>query len=142
MYSFYGNVSRESIQVFTEAPPGISKFSQAYRPSYAFNSPYMIPPFRRGKNVRRLLPPQIMDHAIDVSTSVDINPLKGLDDFSLYAEFDRWFVGNIIVDQRVQHPQSFFQVILGHASMGWLGDEVIFFLISLSVVDLCIIFSF
>ena len=31
------------------------------------------------------------------------------------------------VDRRVQHTQSFFQIILGLASMGWLGDEVIIF---------------
>ena len=81
-----------------------------------------------------------MDHVIDMSTSMDINPLKGLEDPSLYVEFDQWFAGDMTVDRRVQHSRSFFQVILGHASMGWLGDEVIFFLISFSVVDLCIIF--
>lgn len=27
------------------------------------------------------------------------------------------------VDRRVQHPRSFFQVILGHVLMEWLGDE-------------------
>ena len=48
----------------------------------------MIPPFRQEKNVRRFPPPQIMDHAIDMSTSVDINTLRGLKDFSLYAKFD------------------------------------------------------
>ncbi|GAY51319.1 hypothetical protein CUMW_133330 [Citrus unshiu] len=44
-----------------------------------------------------------MDHAIDMDTSVDINPLRELEDSSLFAEFDRWFA----------------------ASMGWLGDEVL-----------------
>ena len=141
LYSFYGDVSGESVQVFTEVPPGISKFGRAYRPLYVFYSLYMIPPFRRGKNIQPLPPPQIMDHTIDMSTSVDINLLKGFDDPSLYDEFDRWFTSDMTVDRRVQHPQSFFQVILGHASMGWLGDQVIFFLISLSIVDLCIIFS-
>ena len=34
LYSFYGNVSGESVQVFTKTPPGISKFSRAYIPSY------------------------------------------------------------------------------------------------------------
>ncbi|KAL9419368.1 hypothetical protein AB3S75_037183 [Citrus x aurantiifolia] len=84
----------------------------------------MIPPFRRGKDIRPLPPPQIMDHAIDLSTSVDINPLRGLEDPSLYDEFDRWFAGDMTVDRRVQHSRSFFQVILGHVLMGWLGDEV------------------
>ena len=90
-----------------------------------------------------------MDHAIDISTSVDINTLRELDintlreleDPSLYDEFDRWFASDMIMDQRVQHMRSLFQVILGHTSMGWLGDEI-FFLISLSIVDSCIIFSF
>ena len=142
LYSFYGDISGETVHVFTEAPSGISKSGRAYRSSYVFNSPYMIPPFRREKNIRALPPPQIMDHAIDMSMSVDINPLKGLEDPSLYDEFNRWFTGDMTVDRRVQHSWSFFQVILGHASMGWLGDEVIFFLISFSVVDLCIFFSF
>ena len=83
-----------------------------------------------------------MDHAIDMSTSVDINPLRGLEDQSLYDEFNRWFAGDITIDRRVQHPWSFFQVILDHISMEWLGDKVIFFLISFRVVDLCIILSF
>lgn len=88
LYSFYRDVTGESVHVFTEVPLGISKFGRAYRPSYVFNSPYMIPPFRRGKDVRPLPPPQIMDHAIDISTSVDINPLRGLENPSMYDEFD------------------------------------------------------
>ncbi|GAY53431.1 hypothetical protein CUMW_149210 [Citrus unshiu] len=118
LYSFYGDVSGESVQVFTEVPPSVSKFGRAYIPSYVYNSPYMIPPVRRGQNVRPLPQPQIMEHAIDMSTSVNINPLRGLEDSSLFAEFDRWFAGDITVDRRVQHPRSFLQII-----MGWLGDE-------------------
>ncbi|GAY65194.1 hypothetical protein CUMW_239310 [Citrus unshiu] len=45
-------------------------------------------------------------------------------DSSLYAKFDRWFAGDITVDRKVLHPRSFFEIILGIASMGWLGDEV------------------
>ncbi|GAY59834.1 hypothetical protein CUMW_197500 [Citrus unshiu] len=123
LYSFYGNVSGESVQVFTEVPPGVSKFGRAYIPSYVYNSPYMIPPVRRGQNVRPLPRPQIMEHAIDMSTSVDVNPLRGLEDFSLFAEFDRWFTSDIRVRRRVQHPRSFFQIILGTDSIGWLDDE-------------------
>ena len=52
LYSFYGDVSGESVQVFTEVLLGVSKFGRAYIPSYVYNSPYMIPPLRRGKNVR------------------------------------------------------------------------------------------
>ncbi|GAY53154.1 hypothetical protein CUMW_147220 [Citrus unshiu] len=44
-------------------------------------------------------------------------------DSSLFAEFDRWFAGDMTVDRRVQHLWSFFQIILGLASMGWLDDE-------------------
>ena len=68
-----------------------------------------------------------MTHAIDMSTSLDINPLRGLEDSSLYAEFDRWFAGDMTVNWRVQHPRSFFEIILGLTSMGWLGDEVSIF---------------
>ncbi|XP_052289955.1 uncharacterized protein LOC127899855 [Citrus sinensis] len=123
LYSFYGDVSGESVQVFTEVPPGVSKFGRAYILSYVYNSPYMIPPVRRGQNVRPLPRPQIMEHAIDMNTSVDVNPLRGLEDSSLFAEFDRWFTGDSRVRRRVQHPRSFFQIILGTTSMGWLGDE-------------------
>ena len=89
LYSFYEDVSGESVQVFTEVPPGVSKFGRAYIPYYVYNSPYMIPPVRRRQNVRLLPRPQIMEHAIDMSTSVDVNPLRGLEDSSLFAEFDR-----------------------------------------------------
>ncbi|XP_052299686.1 uncharacterized protein LOC127903070 [Citrus sinensis] len=126
LYSFYGDVSGESVQVFTEVPPGVSKFSRAYIPLYVYNSPYMIPPVRGGQNVRHLPRPQIMEHTIDMSTSVDVNPLRGFEDSSLFAEFDRWFTGDSRVRRRVQHPRSFFQIILGTAAMGWLGDEVFF----------------
>ena len=126
LYSFYGDVSGESVQVFTEVPPGVSKFGRAYIPSYVYNSPYMIPPVRRGQNVRPLPRPQIMEHAIDMSTSVDVNPLRGLEDSSLFAEFDRWFAGDMTMVRRVQHPRSFFQIILGTASMGWLGLHYIY----------------
>ncbi|GAY44908.1 hypothetical protein CUMW_085470 [Citrus unshiu] len=88
LYSFYGDVSGESVQ-----------------------------------NVRPLPQSQIMEYATDMSTSVDVNPLRGLEDSSLFAEFDRWFTGDSRVRRRVQHPRSFFQIILGTASMGWLGDE-------------------
>ena len=46
LYSFYGDVSGESVQVFTEVPLGVSKFGRAYLPAYVYNSPYMIPPVR------------------------------------------------------------------------------------------------
>ncbi|GAY56250.1 hypothetical protein CUMW_170380 [Citrus unshiu] len=64
-----------------------------------------------------------MEHAIDMNASVDVNPLRGLEDSSLFAEFDRWFTGDSRVRRRVQHPWSFFQIILNISSMGWLGDE-------------------
>ncbi|GAY66809.1 hypothetical protein CUMW_251730 [Citrus unshiu] len=77
LYRFYGDVSGESVQVFSEVPPG-----------------------------------------------VNINSLRGLEDSSLFTEFDRCFAGDMIVVRRVQHPRSFFQILLGLTSMGWLGDEV------------------
>ncbi|GAY65255.1 hypothetical protein CUMW_239760 [Citrus unshiu] len=101
LYSFFGDVSGESVQVFTEVPPGVSKFGRVYIPSYVYNSLYMIPPLRRGKNARPIPRPQIMDHEIDMNTSVDINPLRGLEDSSLFAEFDRWFTGDMTVDRRL-----------------------------------------
>ncbi|GAY65102.1 hypothetical protein CUMW_238640, partial [Citrus unshiu] len=61
------------------------------------------------------------DHQEQTDNSDDAHDSE---DSSLYAEFDRWFVGDMTVDQRVQHPRSFFEIILGIASMGWLSDEV------------------
>ncbi|GAY32854.1 hypothetical protein CUMW_004430 [Citrus unshiu] len=124
LYSFYGDVSGESVQVFPEVPPSVSKFVRAYILSYVYNSPYMIPPLRRGKNARPIPRPQIMDYTQDMNMSVDINPLRELEDSSLFAEFDRWFAGDMTVVRRVEHPRSFFQILLGLTSMGWLGDEL------------------
>ncbi|GAY59192.1 hypothetical protein CUMW_192720 [Citrus unshiu] len=84
----------------------------------------MIPPVRRRQNIRPLPQPQILEHAIDMSTTVDINPLRGLEDSSMFAEFDRWFAGDMTVVRRVRHPRSFFEILLGLTSMGWLGDEL------------------
>ncbi|GAY66716.1 hypothetical protein CUMW_251010, partial [Citrus unshiu] len=47
LYSVYGDISDDSVQIFTEAPPGVSKLGCPYRPSYIFGSPYFIPPFKR-----------------------------------------------------------------------------------------------
>ena len=113
--------------MFIEVPLGVSKFGRAYISSYVYNSPYMIPLIRREQNVRPLHRPQIMEHTTDMSTSIDINPLRGLEDSSLFVEFDRWFASDITVDRRVQHLRSFFQIILGITLMGWLGDKVIIF---------------
>ncbi|GAY54087.1 hypothetical protein CUMW_153960 [Citrus unshiu] len=124
LYSFYGDVSGESVHIFYEVPPGVSKFGRAYIPSYVYNSPYMIPPVRRRQNVWPLRRPQILEHAIDMSTTVDINSLRGLKDSSMVAEFDRWFAGDMTVVRRVRHPRSFFEILLGLTSMGWLGDEL------------------
>ncbi|GAY65954.1 hypothetical protein CUMW_245020 [Citrus unshiu] len=110
--SFYGDVSGESVQVFSEVPPGVSKFGCAYIPSYVYNSPYMIPPLRRGKNARPIPRPQIMDHAQDMNTSVDINPRRGLEDSSLFANGSERPVPAVILSNT-----------LGLTSMGWLGNE-------------------
>ncbi|KAH9725577.1 ULP PROTEASE domain-containing protein [Citrus sinensis] len=34
-----------------------------------------------------------------------------------------WFAGNISVDRPVQQSRNFFEILMGNASMGWLGDE-------------------
>ncbi|GAY45415.1 hypothetical protein CUMW_089340 [Citrus unshiu] len=123
LYSFYGNVSGESVQVFTEAPPGVSKFGRAYIPSYVYNSPYMIPPVRRGQNVRPLSRPQIMEHAIDMSTSVDVNPLRGLEDSSLFAEFDRMHIHEylrLISEKQRQYPNALLQRVTHTDTFFWV----------------------
>ncbi|KAH9783699.1 calcium-dependent protein kinase 24 [Citrus sinensis] len=80
LYSLYGDISGDSVQIFTKAPPG-------------------------------------------VNLSVDMNPLRGLEDSRLCEEFDQWFAGKIFVDRPVQQSLNFFEILMGNASMGWLGDE-------------------
>ncbi|GAY61393.1 hypothetical protein CUMW_209640 [Citrus unshiu] len=126
LYSLYGDICDDSVQILTEAPPGVSKFGRPYRPSYIFGSPYFIPPFKRVRNVRPLPALNITDYEIDERSSVDMNPLRGLEDARLCEEFDQWFAGNIFVDRPVQQSRNFFEILMGNASMGWLGDEHIY----------------
>ena len=65
LYSLYGDISGDSVQIFTKAPPGVSKFGRPHRPSYIFGSPYFIPPFKRVRNVRPLPVLNITDYEID-----------------------------------------------------------------------------
>ncbi|KAL9436832.1 hypothetical protein AB3S75_022806 [Citrus x aurantiifolia] len=125
LYSLYGDICDDSVQIFTEAPPGVSKFGRPYRPSYIFGSPYFIPPFKRVRNVRPQPVLNITDYEIDERSSVDMNPLRGLEDSRLCEEFDQWFAGNISVDRPVQQSRNFFEILMGNASMGWLDDEYI-----------------
>ncbi|KAL9453919.1 hypothetical protein AB3S75_009510 [Citrus x aurantiifolia] len=53
-----------------------------------------------------------------------MNTLRGLEDSRLCEEFDQWFADNISVDRPVQQSRNFFDILMGNASMGWLGDEV------------------
>ena len=89
LYSLYGDISGDSVQIFTEAPPSVSKFGRLYRPSYIFGSPYFIPPFKRVRNVRPLPALNIMDYEIDERSSVDMNLLRGLEHSRLCKEFDQ-----------------------------------------------------
>ncbi|KAL9433131.1 hypothetical protein AB3S75_028033 [Citrus x aurantiifolia] len=121
LYSLYGDISGDSVQIFTEAPPGVSKYGHSYRPSYIIGSPYFIPPVR---NVRPLPALNITDYETDERSSMDMNPLRGLEDSRLCEKFDKWFVGNFSVDRPIQQSRNFFEILMGNASMGWLGDEV------------------
>ncbi|KAL9457857.1 hypothetical protein AB3S75_006826 [Citrus x aurantiifolia] len=123
LYSLYGDISGDSVQIFKEAPPGVSKFGRLYRPSYIFGSPYFIPPFKRVRNVRPLPALNITDYEIDERSSVDMNPLRGLEDSRLCEEFDQWFAGKFFMDRPVQQSRNFFKILMGNASMGCLGDE-------------------
>ena len=66
----------------------------------------------------------ITDYEIDKRSSVDMNPLRGLEDSRLCEKFDQWFAGKFSVDQPVQQSRNFFEILMGNALMGWLGDEV------------------
>ena len=102
LYNLYGDINGDSVQIFTEAPPDISKFGRPYRPSYIYASPYLIPPFKRVRNVRPLPALNITDYEIDERSSVDMNPLRGLEDSRLCEEFDQWFANKISIDRHVQ----------------------------------------
>lgn len=65
-----------------------------------------------------------MDREIDERMSVDINPLRGLEDPRLFKEFDQWFASRITVDRHVQQSHKVFEILLGHASMRWLGEDL------------------
>lgn len=67
---------------------------------------------------------EIIDQDIDERTTVDINPLRGLEDPRLFHELDKWFARNITVDHTIEQSYNFFQILLGHASLGWLRDKV------------------
>ena len=102
LYSLYRDISGDSVHIFTETPPDVSKFGCPYRPSYIFGSLYFIPLFKRVRNVKPLLALNITDYEIDERSSVDINPLRGLEDSRLCEEFDQWFASKISVDRPVQ----------------------------------------
>ena len=108
LYNLYGDINGDSVQIFTEAPPDISKFGRPYKPSYIFGSPYIILPDKRVKNIRPLPALKITDYKVDERSSVDMNPLRGLEDSSLCEEFDQWFAVKISVDRPVQQSQIFF----------------------------------
>lgn len=88
LHSFYGDLSGDSVQIFTKAPPGISKFECPYQPSYIFNSPYMYPSFKRVRKIKHVFTLEIMERDIDERTSVDINSLRGLEDPRAFNKFD------------------------------------------------------
>lgn len=66
----------------------------------------------------------ITDYEIDERSSVNMNPLRRLEDSRLCEKFDQWFAGKFSVDQPVQQSRNFFEILMGNALMGWLGDEV------------------
>ena len=123
LYSFYGDISSDNVQIFMEALPNVSKFGRPYRPSYIFGSPYFIPPFKRVRNARPIPALNITDYEVDERSSVDMNPLR-LEDSRLCEEFDQWFAGKIFGDQVVQQSRNFFEILMGNTLMGWLGDEI------------------
>ncbi|KAL9418578.1 hypothetical protein AB3S75_036518 [Citrus x aurantiifolia] len=88
LYSLYGDISDDSVQIFTEVSLGVSKFGRPYRSSYIFGSPYFIPHFKRVRNVRPLPALNITNYEIDERSNVDMNLLRGLEDSLLCEEFD------------------------------------------------------
>lgn len=61
-----------------------------------FNNPYMIPFFKRVRNVKSLPILEIIDYEINKRMSVDINSLRGLEDPRLFDEFNKWFANKLI----------------------------------------------
>ena len=62
---------------------------------------------------------------VDESTTVDIDPMRGIDDFQLDVKLNQWMVGAINVRRPMKFVPSFYKVILGEEEDGLLADEVI-----------------
>lgn len=47
-----------------------------------------------------------------------MNPLRGIEDLTLFDEFDQWLAGNITVDHDIQHLKNFFWNTFGERFNG------------------------
>lgn len=122
--SLYGDLNDDSVQILKEAHPGISKFGRPYRTSHVLRSPYLHT-YKRVRGIKSLPTAEPTNGEIDERMIVDINPLRGLDDPTLFHEFEQWLAGNVAVDRKIHQSMQFYRTLLGKDSMGWLGDEVI-----------------
>ncbi|KAH9671507.1 hypothetical protein KPL70_017399 [Citrus sinensis] len=120
--SLYGDLNDDSVQILKEAHPGISKFGRPYRTSHVLRSPYLHT-YKRVRGIKSLPTAEATNGEIDERMIVDINPLKRLDDPTLFHEFEQWLAGNVAVDREIHQSMQFYRTLLGKDSMGWLGDE-------------------
>lgn len=57
-------------------------------PSYVLNNPYMISYFKKVRNIKPLPTLEIIDREIGERTSVNVNPLRELEDPRLFNKLD------------------------------------------------------
>ncbi|KAL9409636.1 hypothetical protein AB3S75_047951 [Citrus x aurantiifolia] len=120
--SLYGDLNDDSVQILKEAHPDISKFGRPYRTSHVLRSPYLHT-YKRVRGIKSLPAAEPTNGEIDERMIVDINQLRGLDDLTLFHEFEQWLAGNVAVDREIHQSMQFYRTLLGKDSMGWLGDE-------------------
>lgn len=87
-YGLYGDLNDDNVQILKEAPSGLNKFGHPYRTSYVLKSPYLISRFKWVRNIKSLPAIELTDVKLNERASVDINPLRGIEDLTLFDEFD------------------------------------------------------
>ena len=108
----------ESVRIITYQPRGHSMFGRQLKKSKAVSSPFVIPHTKRPKFDEN------WNITVDVNTTVDIDPIRGIDDLQLDIQLNQWMLGAINVNRPMKFVPSFYKVILGEAEDGWLADEV------------------
>lgn len=89
------------MQVLKEATLSISKFGREVRKLYILKIP-CSQTYKQVRNIKRLPTIEPIDVKIDGRMSVNVNPLRGIDDPTTFHGFDYGLDGNITVDYDIR----------------------------------------